>query len=351
MPIRCFQLALLLATAAAAAQASAAVQSDPADEAKTELRTGADLTRRGSLQEAIPHLLAAQRTGADPYAAGVNLGICYLGLGRYQEAIKVLSDLRSSGYNAAVVDNLLGQADLGIGRTTAASEVFVQATTLTPKDEKLYAFIADACTDHREYDMGLRMMDLGLRQLPDSARLHYERALFLARLDRLEEARHEFDRTAKLAPGSYMATLALVQMDLYDDKFSDATASLHQAIAGGHRDYQTLSLLGTVLMQAGAVPGQTQFTEAQAALEESARDQPDYSATQIALGKLFIMEERFAEAVDHLEHARRLEPGNPAVYTNLAHAYRRLGETEKAREMQTILAQQLSIQKPSSPAR
>src|ERR1700728_3656776 len=46
-----------------------------------ELDIGADLTRRGSLQEAIPHLLAAQKAGADPYATAVNLGICYLGSG------------------------------------------------------------------------------------------------------------------------------------------------------------------------------------------------------------------------------------------------------------------------------
>lgn len=361
-----FNFSLLLVVSPARAQNAGAIrpghtaptaspeagQSDSIAQAKAELQAGTDLTRRGLLQDAISHLLAAQRAGADPYAAGINLGICYLGLGRYKDAIAVLAGLRSSGYNTGTIDNLLSQAYFGDGQTKAAMDAFLRAVALTPKDEKLYAFIADACTDHRDYDTGLRVTEIGLQQLPDSARLHYERALFLGRLDRLEEARPEFDRAAQLAPGTYIAALARVQMDLYDDKFAEATGLLHQAIDAGHRDYQTLSLLGTVLLQAGAVPGQPQLAEAQAALEESARDDPDYSATQIALGKLYIMEEHFAEAVDHLERARRLEPGNPAVYMNLAHAYRRLGDAAKARQMQAQLARLLAEKSNSiQPAR
>jgi tetratricopeptide (TPR) repeat protein len=323
----------------------------PAAQTKTELQAGTDLTRQGFLQNAIPHLLAAQRAGADPYATAVNLGICYLGLGRYQEAIAVLAALRSSGYDTVVIDNLLSQAYLGVGRPKTAMDEFLRAAALTPKDEKLYAFIADACTDHHDYDMGLRIVEIGLQQLSDSARLHYERALFLGRLDRLEEARPEFDRAAQLAPGSYIADLARVQLALYDDKFADAIDLLHQAINAGRRDYQTLSLLGTVLMQAGAAPGDAQFVEARQALEESARAHPDYSATQLGLGKLYLMEDRFAEAANHLERARRLEPENPAVYTNLAQAYRRLGEPEKARQLQAQLAQLLAGKKPVQPAR
>jgi len=221
------------------------------------------------------------------------------------------------------------------------------AATLTPDDEKLYAFVADACTDHQAYALGLHVAELGLQHLPESARLHYERALFLAQLDRLNEARPEFNRAAQLAPGGYVGYLALVQIDLYDDRFAAAIALLHEAIHAGHRDYQMLSLLGTVLIDAGALPGSPEFLEAKTALEASALDRPDYSATQIALGKLYLMEDRYQAAADHLEIALRLEPENPAVYTHLAHAYRRLGQREKAAQTQAVLAQILA--KKNSP--
>ena len=333
--------------------ASALAQSEAVSqqaEAPSALQTGTELTRRGLLQEAIPHLLAAQSRGADRYATAVNLGICYLGLGRYKEAIAMLDGLRASALETAAVDNLLTQSYLGDKQPERAWQAFLQAAALTPKDEKLYDYVADACADRHAYRMGLHVAERGLEQLPDSPRLHYERALFLARLDRLPEARPEFERAAALAPGTYIACLALVQEDLYGDNLAAADRRLHEAISDGHRDYQMLSLLGAVLLNEGAVPGQPAFGEAQAALEESAAENPSFSATQIALGKLYNLENRFTEAAAHLEIARRLEPDNPSVYANLAHAYRRLGHREQAQQMQSQLGRLLAEEKAAANA-
>jgi len=319
----------------------------PAD-AATELRTGADLTRRGLLREAIPHLLAAQRLNAESFAAAFDLGICYLGTGSYKEAITVLAPLHTSASRTPAVDNLLAQAYLGDGQAHAALSAFAEAAAASPKDEELYAYMADACTDHQNYAMGLDVASRGLQQLPDSARLHYEHAVFLARLGRFEEGKPEFDQAAQLAPDSYIGYLAEVQKDLYEDDLARATEVLHRAIQAGHRDYQILSLLGTVLLHEGAAPGQPEFTEAQAALEESARLRPDYSATQIALGKIYLMQGRFHDAVRHLEIGRKLEPDNPAVYSNLASAYQQLGEREKARQMREQTGRLLAEKKSAT---
>lgn len=314
--------------------------------AASELQSGTDLTRRGLLQQAIPHLLAAREAGADPYAVGVNLGICYLGVNHYKQAIRELEALRASGHKTPAVDNLLAQAYLGDGQTSPALQVFLEAAAATPKDEKLYAFMADACTDNQDYALGLRIMDAGLRQLPQSARLHYEKAVFLARLDRLEEAKPEFDLAWKIAPDSYIGYLALVQKDLYEDDLKGATRLLREAIKSGHRDPQMLSLLGSVLLFEGAAPGEPRFAEARAALEEAARDRPNSSSTQIELGKLYLREGRYKEAATHLEIGMRLEPNNASVYTSLATAYGRLGERDKARQMKRQVGRLLAAKRP-----
>jgi tetratricopeptide (TPR) repeat protein len=331
--------------AALAPESGAGQEPAASPAAEAELRVGTNLTREGSLKEAIPHLLAAQRGGSDTYATAVNLGVCYVGLAQYKEATAVLKDLLSAGFKTATVENLLTQAYLGDGQRRLALTAFQAAAALAPKDEKLYAFLADASTDHQDYAMGLHVTEEGLRQLPDSARLHYERALFLARLDRMDEAKPEFDRAAELAPGSYIASLAMVQKHMYNDDFVAATRLLRDGIHAGHRDYQTLSLLGTVLLHVGALPGEPEFIEAQSALEESASDHPNYSATQIALGKIYDMEGRFEEAKAHLEIGLRLEPANPAVYSHLAHAYRKLGDLDRAHTMEVQLARLLRTKK------
>lgn len=312
-------------------------------EARAELETGTQLTAHGYLQQAIPHLLAAQAAGIDSYATGVNLGICYLGTGDYAQAIAVLQSMDASGEGGAAVENLLAQAYIGSAQPQDALRSFRRAAAATPKDEKLYAYLADACTDHKDYALGLEIVDEGLLQLPSSARLHYEKALFLSQLGRFEEeGRPEFDRAAQLAPSSYIGFLARVQKDLYEDNLSAADEVLHQAIQSGHRDYRMLTLLGTVLLHEGAAPGEPRFAEAKSALEESVEENAGYSAAQIALGKVYLMENQAQKAVDHLEIGRRLEPDNPAVYTSLASAYDQLGEHARARLMRLQIGRLLA---------
>lgn len=313
-----------------------------------ELEAGTSLTRSGELHTAIPHLLSARAAGADPYATGVNLAICYIGTGNYKQAISELENLRSKGEGTAVVDNLLAQAQLADGQPQPAWSSFLAAAALAPDDEKVYAYFADACTDAHNIEMGLRAMSVGLSHLPGSARLHYERGLFLAQLDRLDEARPEWDRAAQLAPATYIATQALVQRDLYDGKFKQAIERVVGKISEGNRDYQTLSLLGLVLLRSGALPGDPGFAQAQAALEESACTNPEYSPTQIALGRIYVLEQRYREAVEHLEIGKRLEPRNPTVYSNLARAYQGLGDQAKAHEMREQFARLLAQNHPSA---
>lgn len=288
------------------------------------LRQGVALTRAAHYAQALPLLQEVARSGEAPPAALFDLALCQVGLGHYREAVKQLQDLGGAGIDTALVNNLLAQAYLGLGEPEQAWPAMQRAAVLRPRDEQLYALLADACTDARQDTLGLRWVELGLRSLPDSARLHYERAVFLARLGRFDEARPEFARAAALGAGSYVGYLALVQARLYDDEFPQAAAIARSAIAAGHRTPAMLSLLGQVLLAAGAEPGQPAFEEARSALETSASEQPQVSTTQIALGTLLLRDHQPEQALPHLQAGQRLEPGNRAVYVQLAAAYRSL---------------------------
>lgn len=322
----------------------------PDDRGREELRTGTRLTRSGALRDAIPHLLAAQAEGLEPYATGVNLAICYVGTGATDRAIPLLESLRASGYRTPVTATLLVQAYIAANRPGDAYAVLAALSGTARNDESIFAYAADACTDHRQYSLGLRMMDLGLEKMPASSRLHYEKALFFAELGSIEEARPEFDRAASLDPDGYIGYLARVQKDMYDGDLKGANHLLHDAIQSGHGDYRILSLMGSVLLQEGAAPGDPLFAQAQSALEQSAKERPDFSATQIALGKVYLMLGRSRDAADHLEIARGLEPENPAIYTSLASAYRSLGEREKAAQMTAELGRLLARGVQGPPA-
>lgn len=306
-----------------------------------ELHQGMELTRAARFQEAIPHLKLVVDRGDAGYAAEFNLALCYLGTRQYAAGISHLRQLQARGDDSAAVNNLLAQSYLGEGQRQQAWAAMLASARLTPKDERMYAFLADACTDHYDYALGLRVAELGLKALPDSPRLHYERAVFLARLDRLGEAGPEFARAERLGRGTDIGYLAAVQAKLYEDKFAEAAAAARASIAAGQRNARMLTLLGDVLLKGGAVPGETDFEEARKALEAAVAMQPGYSTARIALGTLYLREGRAADAVPQFEAGRRTEPDNPAVYVSLATAYRQIGNRAAAAECSQRLGELL----------
>lgn len=304
-----------------------------------ELQAGIALTREGRFQEAIPHFLAAHGHVADEYAAAFNLALCYVATGQPDLAVPLLKGLRDGGHATAAVYNLLAQAYVGASQPKPALQALQRASALTPNDEKLYLFVADTCMDHQSYNLGLQVVNLGLQHVPKSARLHYQRAYFLSLLERSDMARKEFVAARSLAPGTDIAFIAGAQEDLFAGDMPAAVQIARDAIRQGHGSYILLAILGEALLRAGAAPGQPGFAEAQSSLEKSVADRPNFADSQIALGKVYLLQGRLEDAISHLEIARQLSPANPSVYATLADAYRRKGDMAAAQKMLTVLSQ------------
>src|SRR6266853_5115082 len=203
--------------------------------AESELQAGIELTRGGHFAEAIAHLLEAQGRVSNEYAAEFNLALCYVGTGQFEKGISVLIGLRGQGRENASVENLLAQAYAGNGQERQAFEALQKATTFTPRDEKLYLFVADAFLAHEEPAQSLRVIELGLQHLPESARLHYERGYLLSILDDFDGARMDFERAAQIAPGSEIGYLAQAQESLFGGNLAEAIRVARTATAQGNK--------------------------------------------------------------------------------------------------------------------
>lgn len=334
-----FLFAALVAkcTAQQNSSATSSVDTPISSEAGVELQTGIRLTSTGNFTAAIPHLLNARGHGADEYAAGFDLALCYVATGQFKDAIPVLNSLLGGSHDASVY-NLLTQAYVGHDQTQLALQSFEKAANLTPKNEKLYTFVADACMDSQNYSLGLKVTNRGLENLPQSARLHYQRGTFFAHLDQLDLARKDFDLVRKLEPESEIAYIAQAQENLFAGDTQEAIKAARTGIANHHETPPLLTILGEALVRSGITPGQPEFTEAKTAFAKSVAARPNDAGAQLDLGKLYLMENRLDEAIAHLEVARRLEPGNPSPYSNLATAYRRRGDNTQAQAMLQTLS-------------
>jgi tetratricopeptide (TPR) repeat protein len=351
-----YSLVLLLISAAACAPAVAAQnpfsgsvpqtsapdqlpQSSDSPNAEEELRAGVGLTQRGQFSEAIPHFLAAKGRVGDEYAVEFNLALCYVGTSQFPQAIRILTALRRDKPADAKIENLLAQAYIGDGQAEQSMKALQRAASLDPKNEKLYVFVADACADHRDYELGLRVIALALHNLPDSARLHYQRGYFLAMLDRFDDAKPEFQLAASLAPRSEVAFLAAAQQAYFAGNMAETIHAARAGIQQGYDNYLLLTMLGDALVRSGATPGKPEFEEARAALEKAVARRPGNVMAQIALGNILGMDNQTAAAAEHFEKARQLDPRNPSVYSHLAVAYRKLAKQQQSEAMLAALAQ------------
>jgi predicted Zn-dependent protease len=119
---------------------------------------------------------------------------------------------------------------------------------------------------------------------------------------------------------------------------NEAMRIAREGIEKGNEHFLLLSIYGQAVLAAGVPPGQPAFADAQEALERAVNSHPNFASTRVALGKLYVQAGRIDDAVTQLEAARVLDAGNPAVYSNLAAAYRRRGENQKAEQALATLA-------------
>ena len=322
---------IAIALALCAASLPAQTPGDP------DLREGIALTSQGQFEQAIPHFLAAKNRGIESFALQFNLALCYVGVRQFPAAIRLLSSL-AAGTRSADVKELLAQAYIGDRQEDAAWKTFQDAAALAPDRERLYLLVSQACLEEGLTDLGGRVLDTGLRNLPGSARLHFEKGVFDSGNDDNEQARREFEQTRKLAQGSDIAYIAEAEQAMIEGRIQDVVRSARAGIHAGYQHYLLLTLLGEALLRAGAAPATPEFDEAQHALEQAVTKRPGYSSSHIALGRIYLALGKNREAIAQLETGRRLEPRNKAVYPPLAAAYQRSSMPDRAKEALAALA-------------
>jgi predicted Zn-dependent protease len=312
-------------------------QGQPQSDPGSELQAGTDLTQHGRFAEAIPHLLAARGHVANEYAASFNLALCYVATSQPKLAIPVLEQLQREKSATAAVWNLSAQAYVGDAQPDKAFSAVQRAAEITPDDARLYSYVSDACMAASNNDLGLKVVDLGLHNVPRSARLHYERAVFLTNLDRFDEAKKDFQLARELGTNADIGYLAAVHESLIQGNLDTSIRVARQAISEGKDNYILLSLYADALFRAGAYAGSSNFSEAERAAEKSVAQKTDYAPSRITLAKLYRIGGRLDDSISQLEAARKLDPHNPAVYSNLATAYRLKGDRANAHKALAVL--------------
>jgi predicted Zn-dependent protease len=298
---------------------------------QSQFALGVALAETGHQKAAIPYFLSLRHSYPDSYDAGYDLTICYLDAKQYPAAISVANDLVRSGHETAKLENALAEAYVGNKEVQPAIDSLRRAISLDPQNEDNYLDFASLCMDQRDFDAGLKVLQVGIQIHPRSYRLFFERGILYAMQDRFDLAEKDFTRSSELDPKNDLGSLGLGATYLEAGNAVQAVHVLKRRVLQNPDDANLLYLLGEALMRSGASPGSPAFAEAQAALEKSVRLNPKLCLPHVSLGNIYLEENKPDAAVTQLKQALIIDPKQRSALSHLAIAYRRLGQTESAR--------------------
>ena len=297
------------------------------------------LAGRQLYQQAIPYFESAHQKFPDSDDLAFNLGLSYVETKQFSQAVQVLREVVDRGHKTAELDNLLAEAYEGNKQTQEAINTLREATQLEPEDEDNYVDLAALCTNYDAFDLGLEIIEIGLRHRPESERLIFQRGVIHAMQSEFDIAEQDFQLAARLAPQNNMSHVALGISYIQTGDLPKAITSLRQRINQKSNDSTLLYLLGEALIRSGANPDEPTFIEAKNALERSVKLNSKFPAARTDLAKLYLKENRVDDALFQLEKARALDPKEKSAYSQLAVAYRHKGDIQQANSMLKILNQ------------
>ena len=299
---------------------------------KLRFDAGVVLARAGAHRDAA-RFFGSARSGADAHAAGYNQTLMLVDAGDYDAAIAVAEDLLSHGSEAADLYNLLGRAHAKAGHVKEAYDALRAATRLEPGNEDNYVDLTAICVDHQNYDLGLEIIDIGLRYRPSSALLHLQRGVVLAMRAELGPAEQEFDVAHRLAPDQPAPYAGLAMIWMQTGQTEKAVDVLRTEARQRKNDHVVPYIFAVALMRSGLDPTSEEAAEALDALRASLRANPDFAPARSELGRLLLKRDDVDGAITELEKAAALDSGSTAAIYNLAQAYRKKGDKTRAAEL------------------
>lgn len=310
---------------------SAVLAAIPEKDAEKQFQAGILLAKTAAYLDAAPYFGRARKHAADPYKAAYNQTLMLIRGGDYTGAIQLSNELLTAGLRRAEFYNLVSEAFVKTAHVDKAYAALQSAIALEPETEDNYADLAGICLDQANYQLGLQVVDEGLKHLPDSYRLHLQRGQILAQKGLSLEAEHDLEIAARLAPTESAPYVALTLAWIQRGETSKAVEVLRARVKANPNDFVLSYMLGLALNRSGAADD----VEARAAFEASVRLNPRFSRAREELGKILLRSGDVAGAIEHLQTAVALDPDDATAAYQLGQAYRRMGDSARARELLT----------------
>ena len=267
------------------------------------------------------------------------LATVQLGTERPKEALETLAPLLQRDDPDAKTLEIAASAYEEDRNTPLAVTTLRQAIVLNPHNVDLYIDFAALSMDHQSYQVGIDMVNVGLKAEPKSAPLYMARGVLYVKLAKYDEAENDFDRADKLEPNQAISAVARGLERSEANDLDRALQTVRSKLATKPNDPDLLYLQADILTKIGQEPGSKNFQIALRSAKKAVTLQPTLVPARDVLAKLYLQAGQTHAAIDQCREALKTDPKDQTALYRLIQALRKTGNTKEIPDLLKRLAE------------
>jgi tetratricopeptide (TPR) repeat protein len=223
--------------------------------------------------------------------------------------------------------------------TPNAVRVLRQAIVNNPGDVNLYLDFADLSMEHQSFQVGIDVINSGLRLQPASAPLYVARGVLYVQLAKYDEAEADFEKANSLDPKTSLGAVAQGLEQIQNSDPDRALETVAAKLAKNPNDPYLLYLEADILTEKGVDPGTADFAKALSSARKAISLQPSLTSARDVLAKLYLQAGQNKFAIAQCRKALISDPKDQTALYHLIQALRKSGETAEIPELLKRLAE------------
>jgi len=276
-------------------------------------------------QEAIPVFERLTALLPDRTYPKYDLAVILAKTNQNEAALKTLEPLLANGQQDSDILSLASQVYEATGNTPKAVALLRQAIVLSPSTADLYIAFATLCLDHDSFQVGIDMINAGLRYIPDTAALYLSRGLLYAQLAQYESAEADFNRVEQLDAAQSLSSYAVDLADMQRNNPDQALARVRSQLKA-HPDSPLLrGLLAQLLSNQTPALDSAEFKEAMESALLAVKMKPDLVGARDLLASMYMRSGQYSLAIDQCRLALKDAPFDETAAYHLVVALRHSG--------------------------
>jgi tetratricopeptide (TPR) repeat protein len=271
--------------------------------------------------------------------ARYRLAIAQLAGEQPTDALETLAPLLQTDKPDVKALRLAAAAHEAVHDTAAAVNALRQAILLDPHNVDLYIDFALLSIDHRSYQVGIDMVNVGLKAEPKAAPLYVARGVLYAQLAKYDEAESDFERSEQLEPNQQIGSLAQGLEEAQAKDPERALKTVRLKLSSKPNDPFLLYLQANLLTQSAPEPGSQDFQTAMRSAKRAIALQPDLVGARDVLAKLYLQAGQNQAAIEQCREALKYDPKDQTALYHLIQALRKSGNKEELPDLLKRLAE------------